>query len=426
MDGRSESDHGEGIARMAHSTPESTTQIWAWRDQYPLPQKFHWKYYYLLLMILLLGGCVTAGVPTVVPPTSSEPYLVKPKQTLEMIAQRYFVSPEELAKANNLSPPYRVQAGQKLNIPPYQQHTVAQGNQIGQIANLYGVDRADLIALNKLKADEPLQPGRQLKIPSNTRTALSVETPPSVSRTSLDNLGNPARESLPNVDNQKALRDVAIIKAPRKPSRLALQNTAAQLRPKAADTPETPTPSILIVQAPRRSDAMEAAQPTTSTAVDITPETTIPPTNAPAPSMVALTPSQVTANSTSMSASSMIWPVYGQVISTFGVKDSGVRNDGINIAVTMGTGVKAVADGQVVYAGDTLSKSLGNILVLRHENNVMTAYAHNQVLLVNEGQKVRQGEVIARSGQTGNVSSPQLHFQIRHGTIPVDPIDYLP
>ena len=115
-----------------------------------------------------------------------------------------------------------------------------------------------------------------------------------------------------------------------------------------------------------------------------------------------------------------VWPVKGHVISNFGAMDDGGRNDGINIAADYGEQVHAAADGTVSYAGNDL-KSYGNLVLIRHGDGYVTAYAHSERLLVSRGDHVTKGQVIAYAGNTGDVREPQLHFEIRRGTRPVDP-----
>jgi murein DD-endopeptidase MepM/ murein hydrolase activator NlpD len=118
------------------------------------------------------------------------------------------------------------------------------------------------------------------------------------------------------------------------------------------------------------------------------------------------------------------WPARGRVITGFGPKPTGQQNDGINLAVPEGTPVKASDDGVVAYAGNEL-KGYGNLVLVRHSNGYVTAYAHASELLVKRGDSVKRGQLIAKSGQTGNVTSPQLHFEIRKGATPVDPMQFL-
>jgi murein DD-endopeptidase MepM/ murein hydrolase activator NlpD len=118
------------------------------------------------------------------------------------------------------------------------------------------------------------------------------------------------------------------------------------------------------------------------------------------------------------------WPVRGKVITTYGAKTNGKSNDGINLAVPEGTPVKAAEDGVVAYSGNEL-KGYGNLVLVRHSNGYVTAYAHASELMVKRGDTIKRGQIIAKSGQSGEVGSPQLHFEIRKGSSPVDPLQFL-
>ena len=121
---------------------------------------------------------------------------------------------------------------------------------------------------------------------------------------------------------------------------------------------------------------------------------------------------------------SMRWPVKGKIISEYGAKPNGLKNEGINIAVPEGTGVRAAESGVVAYAGNEL-KGYGNLVLIRHEGGWVTAYAHAKELFVKRGDIVKRGDVIAKAGQTGSVSSPQLHFEVRKGATAMDPLKLL-
>ena len=118
------------------------------------------------------------------------------------------------------------------------------------------------------------------------------------------------------------------------------------------------------------------------------------------------------------------WPVRGRIIAGFGPKPNGQQNDGIDVAVPENTPIKAAEDGVVAYAGNEL-KGYGNLVLVRHPNGYVTAYAHAKELLVKRGDQIKRGEVIAKSGQSGNVDAPQLHFEVRKGSAPVDPMQFL-
>jgi LysM repeat protein len=169
--------------------------------------------------------------------------------------------------------------------------------------------------------------------------------------------------------------------------------------------------------------------------------TTIPAPGAPAPSepvqssakaapdLAGNAPQRVTSttqlpNPDPMSGNSFRWPVKGRIVSGFGTKADGGHNDGINISVPQGTPVKAAENGVVAYAGNEL-KGYGNLVLVRHANNWVSAYGNNETLLVKRGDKVQRGQVIAKAGTTGSVAKPQVHFELRKGSRPVDPTKYM-
>lgn len=123
-------------------------------------------------------------------------------------------------------------------------------------------------------------------------------------------------------------------------------------------------------------------------------------------------------------AKRFLWPVDGPVAVGFGSRGKGLRNDGINILARRGTGVRAAENGVVAYSGNAV-RGFGNLVLIKHAGGWMSAYAHNDVLLVRTGQRVRRGETISRVGSTGNVSRPQLHFELRRGRRAVDPLRHL-
>ena len=148
---------------------------------------------------------------------------------------------------------------------------------------------------------------------------------------------------------------------------------------------------------------------------------TAAPAAAPGPSVIASSKVPLPPR---RAGKSFAWPVNGKLISTFGAKDGGLHNDGLNIAAPRGTPVRAAENGVVAYAGNEL-KGFGNLLLVRHQGGWTTAYAHNDVLQVRRGDTVKRGQVIARLGSTGHVSLPQLHFEIRKGAKAVDPLRHL-
>jgi murein DD-endopeptidase MepM/ murein hydrolase activator NlpD len=151
---------------------------------------------------------------------------------------------------------------------------------------------------------------------------------------------------------------------------------------------------------------------------------TRPPAPEPSPARSADRPADVEPIKGADAAPRFHWPVRGQVIAGFGPKADGQRNDGIDIAVPENTPIKAADDGVVIYSGNQL-KAFGNLVLVRHNNNYVSVYAHAKDLRVKQGDQIKGGEIIGTSGQTGNVGSPQVHFEIRQGSTPVDPMRLL-
>lgn len=120
-----------------------------------------------------------------------------------------------------------------------------------------------------------------------------------------------------------------------------------------------------------------------------------------------------------------VWPVKGQVLSSYGPKENGLHNDGVNIAAPRGSAVGAASAGQVMYVGNAL-KGFGNLVLVRHDNGWITAYSHLDTIKVARGQNVSQGDAIGTVGSTGRVDTPQLHFEVRRGSQALNPQKYLP
>jgi murein DD-endopeptidase MepM/ murein hydrolase activator NlpD len=179
----------------------------------------------------------------------------------------------------------------------------------------------------------------------------------------------------------------------------------------AAKAQPAPTPVAAAPAKPQAPTQVASIQPTASARM-VTPASEAPKASASA------------AGDLTGSVPSFRWPVRGRVIAGYGAKVNGTANDGINLAVPEGTSVKAAEDGVVAYAGNEL-KGYGNLVLVRHPNGYVTAYAHASEVMVKRGDQVKRGQILARAGQTGNVTSPQLHFEIRKGATPIDPTQYL-
>lgn len=260
-------------------------------------------------------------------------------------------------------------------------YTVRRGDTLSGIADRCGVRWLDLAAENNLSAPYTLRDGQVLLMPGAARTY-------TVRRG--DNLYRIA------VSHGMSLQELASINAIPAPytiypgQELQLSGTA---RPVQTASATPPAPSQRPAQTP-------------------------PPASQPA-QQPAQQPSQPAAG-----APQFRWPHSGEVIANFGAQPGGRRNDGIKIAASVGEPVRAAAAGEVVYAGNEL-QGYGELVLLRHGDWV-TAYAHNSVLRVSVGQQVEAGAVIAEAGSTGSANRVQVHFEIRRGVTPVNPLEYLP
>ncbi|MSO85216.1 MAG: M23 family metallopeptidase [Rhodospirillales bacterium] len=193
---------------------------------------------------------------------------------------------------------------------------------------------------------------------------------------------------------------------------------------KAGEKLMIPTARAVAAAAPAMAPAPAARPPGESAAIQPIPPSPLPP---PATEKTPALESPITESpmdSTIGGTGRLAWPVRGRVISNYGVKEKGLRNDGINIAAPKGAPVRAADNGTVAYAGNEL-RGFGNLLLIRHASGLVTAYAHADQILVKRDDTVRRGQIVARVGNTGGVPSPQLHFEVRHGRRAVDPERYL-
>jgi lipoprotein NlpD len=166
-----------------------------------------------------------------------------------------------------------------------------------------------------------------------------------------------------------------------------------------------------------------ASSPAPSAAPAATAHTTATPTASAAPASTSTPAATPTRTSSARGAPPLAWPLKGVLYGRYGVR-AGKRHDGIDIAAPEGTPVHAAAPGTVLYAGE--QPGYGAIVILKHEGGLVTLYAHNARILVEEGARVRAGEPIARVGQTGRTTGPHLHFEVRDGTRPRNPLLFLP
>lgn len=296
---------------------------------------------------------------------------------LNTISQRYGVPSKAILAASGLSSPAQVKPGQRIVIPVYHAggstqvaSAPARTQQPVQLASAQPAGQAKFRLVENSKAAatpvEPVEPAK--KVRPGMATAATAEAP--------------------------------VVAKPAAPVKVA---TATAEPLVSAPKPVVEQPKVAAIAEPQPVKA-----PVVQPAAPVQPE-------------AAKAPIQEPEQTASVSSGEFRWPARGRVIAGFGANGG---NEGINIAVPEGTPVKAAEAGTVTYAGSEV-KGYGNLVLIRHENGYVSAYAHNGSLSVKRGEQVKRGQVIATSGQTGNVTSPQLHFEIRKGSTPVDPMKHL-
>jgi murein DD-endopeptidase MepM/ murein hydrolase activator NlpD len=316
------------------------------------------------------------------------PITVSAGDTADTLGRRYGVPASAIVQANGLSSPTAIKPGQRLVIPRYEAPLTTAS------------------APPRPAAAAPAKPAPVVSAPATTTsTHVHIVAPGET----LSKVARQYKKSVPEIAAANKIPPHTMVKMG---DRLIIPGLRGQPQVAAAPAPQQPVPVVQSQQKPAANPKVASAVPTaTTTARTITPAADNPAPEAK-PDVVAA------------SIPTFRWPVRGRVITGFGPKPSGQQNDGINVAVPEGTPVKAAEDGVVAYAGNEL-KTYGNLVLIRHSNGFVTAYAHASEILVKRDEPIKRGQVIAKSGQTGNVAAPQLHFEIRKGSSPVDPIPYL-
>src|SRR5215468_2046928 len=299
--------------------------------------------------------------------------------------------------------------------------TVAPGDSVETIARRYGVPASVIMQANNIAAPASLHAGQRLVIPRYKPSRVATTVPP-----------RPAVPTPAPVASPAGNANIHVVAAGDTLSKIAHRyHKPAHEIAKANNIQPTATLNVgdrLIIpgaQAPAVKASAPAVAAPAKPVASAAPKEAEPVQNA---NVVAPTdPLDKEAAKLAEGAGAVPkfrWPANGRVIAGYGPTTNGQQNDGINIALPENTPVKAAEDGVVAYAGNEL-KGYGNLVLVRHPNGYVTAYAHTKELLVKRGDQVKRGQVIARSGQTGNVNAPQLHFEIRKGASPLDPTRFL-
>ncbi|MEZ2219746.1 peptidoglycan DD-metalloendopeptidase family protein [Rhizobium sp. RCC_161_2] len=263
-------------------------------------------------------------------------------------------------------------------------YVVKPGDSLAKIARNTGVSVEELKQANRMKSGEGVRVGQALKLPHGVAGGAD-----SIKTASIE----PQKSAAKSLAEQKEVAE-----APAKANaKAAAAETAAKAAPKAAAdaAPDAAKPQAVASAAPTQSVSDAATKSDVS---------------ADAPEATGI--------------GKYRWPVRGAVIAGYGSNVNGSRNDGIDISVPEGTPIKAAENGVVIYAGNGL-KELGNTVLVRHDDGTVTVYGHADALSVARGQKVQRGQTLATSGMSGDVKQPQLHFEVRKNSAPVNPMTFL-
>lgn len=289
-------------------------------------------------------------------------------------------------------------------IVPGESVTVQKGQTVYGIAKQYKVPTQDVIALNRLAPPYVLRVGQTIVLPAGS----GADMPPPDAAP----VAGVTTESLPSA-----------LSAPVQTEDLAAPSPSQSLDPHGMPfgqpTPLSPTtaqsaPSITSATPPAQEEVLPQA---------LQPSPLIPAAPQQAASAATGAASSVSP-ATVAAAPKFAWPLQGPVLSAYGPKAQGQNNDGLNIGAPKGAPVQAAAPGTVVYAGDEM-KGFGNLVLIRHKDGWITAYAHLDRMIVDKDSVVAQGDMIGTVGSTGGVSAPQLHFEIRQDGKPIDPSPFL-
>ena len=353
---------------------------------------------------------------------------VKQGETVYNLSRRFGVPVDAIVKANGLSGPDALSAGQKIVIPAYAYSSSAPISAPDANPNV-----ADAKSSRGTRYDVPSEkvplPSRApesnvavLPQPPKPREDTTVAQVPSLSPENAD--GKPAASNKPS-----SAAGTYTVASGDSLYLVARKNGTTVEAIKAANNLSTPTLKIgqklVIPAAGANIDPVKTAavEPKPQKAAPEAPAAYTPPKKAEKAISEVETETAAVAPGAS-GIGKMRWPVRGRVVSGFGQGGGTASRDGIDISVPEGTSVKAAENGVVIYAGNGL-KEFGNTVLVRHDNGLVTVYGHASEINVARGEKVKRGQEIAKSGMSGSTDTPKLHFEVRKDSAPVDPSKFL-
>ncbi len=314
-----------------------------------------------------MNASPTPNTPPANIPLVNQEYITRAGDNIYSISIQFKISTDDIIKINNLKPPFDIATGSKILIPQQIIYVVERGDSLGSIAKKFQISRVQILNANNLSDPNLIKFGTKLIIPLGNNAVKPA---------------SPALTLNPGPVNEDTVTISPIIPV-----------TTGNDKPE--ESPKSPIPPFLGELSPKSPFTNYNKQ-----------NISAPTGNLPA------------------RAGQFTLPVKGAIIQGFGQYEEGLWNDGINIRAKAGTPILAAENGEVAYNGDGI-KGFGNLLLIRHADGFVTGYAHAQKLSVKLGERVKAGQVIGEVGQTGSVSEPQLHFEIRKNNTAVDPTIYL-
>lgn len=288
-------------------------------------------------------------------------HVVVAGDTLYSLSRQYNMTVDQLAKLNNLSEPYQLSVGQKLQVAAKGTSSVQDSLVVRKPVVSRGEMRVELQEIKIAPGDTLYSLSRKYSVPVNDLAVMNNIKPPFTL-----SVGQVLR--VPDLQGKQVVQD---------------KNQSVDMKAGVV--------------------AKEKSEPVKKISSD---------------------PSKKLPKITARSSSKFSWPLRGKILSEYGAKSNGLFNDGVNIAASKGTAIKAAENGVVAYAGNEV-KGMGNLIIIQHDAGWMTVYAHMDSMNVRRGTKVSVGQVIGKVGETGKVDRPQLHFEIRKGTKAYNPSSYL-
>jgi murein DD-endopeptidase MepM/ murein hydrolase activator NlpD len=320
-------------------------------------------------------------------------YTVKSGDAIDAIARGLDTTRADLVEDNDLKAPYRIKPGQKLKGPATtaKAYVANSGDTLANIAKRFNVKPAALADENDIRVGATIKKGQKLRLPSGYKDKGPLKT-------TVTTTPEAPRPTAPRPSTPAPIYNPPAATTPSTPQPYTPSTSRPYTPPPATSYPRTPTGPV-------------SAQPATP-----------PPSSG---QIIGSSPPPTEAEITAAGRGRFVWPLKGEMISDFGPKGTGQRNDGVNIRAPQGTPVRAAAAGEVVYSGNQVP-GFGNLVLVKHADGWVTAYAHLSSTEVKMRQQVSQGDTVGAVGQTGGVTEPQLHFEVRYAPTPKDkarPVD---